>query len=346
MAFQIGDSVLYTRFPNSPGKEGVILAIEERRAYVHFKGCDKRLDVWAQFANLTKITERLKRRRCEADDDQISKGIDVRNIESVTMGDYLMSAWYFSPYDESFIADKHVYVCDHCLMYFARRSEYLEHSHSVASRRPPCTEIYRCGNLSLFETSPTNQKFFCQCVCLLGKLFLNEMAVCYDVTPYLFYVLCECDELGAHVVGFFCRTAKWSDFNICSSLVVLPPFQRKGYGSLLIRVMYHLAKMKGTFGGPERPLNDLGKAVFESYWRRAIVSSVVEYGLETIEEIVKATGIAENDVIRTLTQLEFLFQPSKELNIDAIEKYVETSKEKLRFKIDFKEENCLWFAEK
>ena len=346
MSFQVGDCVVYRRFPDSEERDGVILAVEDHRAYVHFKWCDKRLDVWAQFEDLRKLTDIIKRRRYDTEYDAISKVPDVRNIETITIGNYLISAWYFSPYDESFVKARHLYVCDCCRMYVGTEREDCNHNHTIQSRRPQCAEIYRDGSLSLFEASPTTHKFFCQCVCLLGKLFLNETAVCYDVNPYLFYVLCECDDLGAHVVGFFWRTGKWSDFNICSSLVVLPPFQNKGYGSLLIKIAYHIAKLKGTYGGPERPLNDMGKVAFESYWRKAIVNCVVENGASSISEIVRETGIAENDVVRTLTHHDFLFLPAKELNFEAIEKYANEAKDKLKLKIDFREENCLCLAQK
>ncbi len=39
---------------------------------------------------------------------------------------------------------------------------------------------------------------YCQCLCLLAKLFLDHKTLYYDVDPFLFYVLCEADGQGGH----------------------------------------------------------------------------------------------------------------------------------------------------
>jgi histone acetyltransferase MYST1 len=45
------------------------------------------------------------------------------------------------------------------------------------------------------------EKSFCQNLCFMAKLFLDHKTLYYDVDLFLFYVLCELDERGAHVVG-------------------------------------------------------------------------------------------------------------------------------------------------
>jgi histone acetyltransferase MYST1 len=42
-----------------------------------------------------------------------------------------------------------------------------------------------------------------QNLCLLAKLFLDHKTLYYDVDPFLFYVLTEVDDRGAHIVGYF-----------------------------------------------------------------------------------------------------------------------------------------------
>jgi hypothetical protein len=45
------------------------------------------------------------------------------------------------------------------------------------------------------------EKQYCQNLCYLAKLFLDHKTLYYDVDLFLFYVLCETDLRGAHVVG-------------------------------------------------------------------------------------------------------------------------------------------------
>lgn len=79
-------------------------------------------------------------------------------------------------------------------------------------RHPPGDEIYRetaegghgCG-LSVYEVDGKANKVYCQNLCLLSKLFLDHKTLYYDVDPFLFYVLCEVDDGGAHIVGYFSK---------------------------------------------------------------------------------------------------------------------------------------------
>ena len=75
-------------------------------------------------------------------------------------------------------------------------------------RHPPGTEIYRHGAVAFFEVDGKREKGYCQNLCFLAKLFLDHKTLYYDVDLFLFYVLCEVDARGAHIVsrGFFCST--------------------------------------------------------------------------------------------------------------------------------------------
>lgn len=72
-------------------------------------------------------------------------------------------------------------------------------------RQPPGNEIYRKGTISIWETDASQHKLYCQNLCLLAKLFLDHKTLYFDVEPFLFYILCEVDMEGAHIVGYFSK---------------------------------------------------------------------------------------------------------------------------------------------
>ena len=99
---------------------------------------------------------------------------------------------------------------------------------------PPGDEIYRSDNISVFEVDGQRARNFCQNLCLLAKLFLDHKTLYYDVDPFLFYVMCECDEHGCHPVAYFSKEKVSSEEYNLACLLTLPPYQRKGYGRFLI----------------------------------------------------------------------------------------------------------------
>ena len=82
--------------------------------------------------------------------------------------------------------------------------------------------------------SPPRHKIYCQNLCLLAKLFLDTKTLYYDVEPFLFYILTEWDDYGAHFAGYFSKEKQsFLNYNL-SCIMVLPQHQRKGYGRALI----------------------------------------------------------------------------------------------------------------
>lgn len=89
--------------------------------------------------------------------------------------------------------------------------------------------------LSASVTSQSSfQQMYAQNLCLLAKLFLDHKTLYYDTDPFLFYVLCEIDNRGYHMVGYFSKEKESSeDYNV-ACILTLPPFQRRGYSKILI----------------------------------------------------------------------------------------------------------------
>lgn len=77
-------------------------------------------------------------------------------------------------------------------------------------------------------------QLYCQCLCLMAKLFLDHKTLYFDVEPFLFYVLTELDKHGAHIVGYFSKEKESPDGNNVACILTLPPHQRKGFGKFLI----------------------------------------------------------------------------------------------------------------
>lgn len=330
--FQLFDEVSCYCEEYSEVKKAQIIQFRNKdtQAYVHFDHEDKRLDRWINVDELSSyeapsiVTEErvLSRRDHEllhqsSDDDSLTideqkfeelhkEVTKIRNIEFITIGKHTVRTWYFSPYPKPYSNASHLYICDHCFQYFLTEKELKDHIRETGELKPPGREIYRKDNISIFEIFGKRQKLCCQCLCLLAKMFLDHKTLFYDVEGFIFYVLCECDEEGAHLAAYFSREINSEEGNILACIVALPPYQKKGYGRLLISLSYEIAKRQQRSGGPERPLSDLGKIAFNSYWRDTILDLLKNYGkdLISIDDLVTMTSITRDDVIDVLRSIK------------------------------------------
>ena len=64
---------------------------------------------------------------------------------------------------------------------------------------------------SHFQVDGREHRLYCQNLCLLAKLFLDHKTLYFDVVPFLFYILCEVDKQGAHIVGYFSKEKESPD---------------------------------------------------------------------------------------------------------------------------------------
>ena len=63
-----------------------------------------------------------------------------------------------------------------------------------------------------------------------------------------------------------------------------------------------LSLIEGKIGTPERPLSDLGKESYLSWWTQRIIEYIRDRREDdiTIANIIKSTGIKESDILWTL----------------------------------------------
>lgn len=270
-----------------------------------------------------KVTRNMKRKHDEI--NHVQKGPDemdpktaalekeheehtkVKNINTIELGQFEIDTWYYSPYPDEYAKCSRLYLCEFCLKYMKRKSTLERHKQKCEVRHPVGDEIYRKGSISVFEVDGKRNKIYCQNLCLLAKLFLDHKTLYYDVEPFLFYIMCECDERGAHIVGYFSKEKDSPDEYNFACILTMPPYQRKGYGKLLIQFGYELSKKEGRTGSPEKPLSDLGLLSFRSYWTQVILEILRAHrGNLSIRDISQLTSIKTEDVISTLQSLNLI----------------------------------------
>lgn len=278
--------------------------------YVHWSDFNRRNDSWVPADKVnhhtTKELLRENKARTDArkddwqhenhddheglDDAQLKEHEEVtkiKNVNKIQMGKFIVETWYFSPLpreiwrEDSDVIDL-LYVCEFTLNFYKTKAELERHQRRFREqkcpRHPPGDEIYRRDNVSVFEVDGAKSKVWCQNLCYLAKMFLDHKTLYYDVDPFLFYVVCEVDEQGCHVVGYFSKEKESEmDYNL-ACILTLPQHQRKGYGKFIISFSYSLSKIEGKSGSPEKPLSDMGRVSYESHWARELLKLLKAIG--------------------------------------------------------------------
>uniref|UniRef100_A0A915PPA8 histone acetyltransferase n=1 Tax=Setaria digitata TaxID=48799 RepID=A0A915PPA8_9BILA len=216
-----------------------------------------------------------------------------RNPKAIRIGSFEIETWYSAPYPAEYAQLSVLYLCEFCMKYMKSLEMRQRHSERCQLRHPPGNEIYRKDGVSVFEVQ-------------------DHKTLYYDVEPFLFYVVTRNDSTGCHFVGYFSKEKYSAQKYNLSCIMTLPAYQRQGFGRFLIDFSFLLSRKEGLTGTPERPLSDLGRFSYKSYWR----SSICEYLYRTISPdktkrltlrgIARGTGISVYDVMETLQSLNIL----------------------------------------
>ncbi|KAG0325596.1 K(lysine) acetyltransferase [Dissophora globulifera] len=206
----------------------------------------------------------------EHDDEEVPR---VRNVEWILYAGYDIATWYYSPFPEEYQDCQRLFICEYCLKYIRQVESFMNHTKNCKRKRPPGVVVYSKGVNKIYKVDGRTNKLYCQNLSLLAKLFLDNKTLYFDVHGFHFFVLTETrsGDRADVPVGFFSKEiVSYDGFNL-ACILTLPPFQRKSYGKLLIEFSYELTKIEGKVGSPEKPLSDLGKLGYVSYWITAIL---------------------------------------------------------------------------
>ncbi|XP_037293234.1 histone acetyltransferase KAT6B isoform X3 [Manduca sexta] len=263
---------------------------------------------------------------------------------AIEFGQWEIETWYSSPFPQEYARLPKLFLCEFCLKYAKSRAVLMRHLDKCLWRHPPATEIYRCGDISVFEVDGNANKIYCQNLCLLAKLFLDHKTLYYDVEPFLFYVLTKNDSKGCHLVGYFSKEKHCQQKYNVSCIMTMPQYQRQGYGRFLIHFSYLLSKEEGQPGTPEKPLSDLGRVSYHAYWKSVILEYLYDHKDKpfTFEDVAHSTGMHMNDIAVTFQLLGFVrYIPNNEtmklglcIDWNRVDNHVKKVRSKPRLEID------------
>uniref|UniRef100_A0A1A7YEB8 histone acetyltransferase n=1 Tax=Iconisemion striatum TaxID=60296 RepID=A0A1A7YEB8_9TELE len=250
----------------------------------------------------------------------------------IEFGKYEIQTWYSSPYPPEYSRLHKLYLCEFCLKYMRSKNILLRHTKKCGWFHPPANEIYRKDNLSVFEVDGNVSKLFCQNLCLLAKLFLDHKTLYYDVEPFLFYILTKNDEKGCHLVGYFSKEKLCQQKYNVSCIMIMPQYQRQGFGRFLIDFSYLLTRREGQAGSPEKPLSELGRLSYLAYWKSVILEHLYKHPDKhiSVKGISRATGMCPHDIASTLQQLGMIDRQDGRIVLIRRDRLIQRHMESLR----------------
>jgi len=104
------------------------------------------------------------------------------------------------------------------------------------------------------------------------------------------------------------RKVSAEEYNL-ACILTFPQYQKHGYGKFIISLSYELSKREGKTGSPEKPLSDLGKISYRSYWKHVLLNVLAKHDAKSdvsIQAISQSTGIKVADIVSTFQYLDMI----------------------------------------
>ncbi|CAO1624574.1 unnamed protein product [Sympodiomycopsis kandeliae] len=167
-----------------------------------------------------------------------------------------------------------LYICEGCFKYMRTYAGWNAHRRECRHKHPPGRKVYQRGAHTIWEVDGAKEKLYAQNLSLFGKLFIDHKTIFFDVEPFWFYVVTDASVNFDFVLGYFSKEKmSYDEYNL-ACITTFPPYQKKGYGTLMIEFSYYLSARTATFGTPERPLSELGFKGYVSYWSAVVLRAL------------------------------------------------------------------------
>ncbi|KAF4654966.1 hypothetical protein FOL47_009681, partial [Perkinsus chesapeaki] len=219
--------------------------------------------------------------------------------------------WFYSPYPPEVVGRLHLQpgdtrddpstqldICKGCFMPFGDETEMFCHMANCNVNNPPGRLIWRKvfedHVLGVVEVDGQSNDTYCENLVLFTKLFLEGKSLSEHVTnrrelvkSFWFYMLVQWDypeevptsptmmpisSRPPHFVGYFSKEKVDRQFShILSCIMVLPTYQRHGYGKFLVNLAFELSDRENRHGSAERPFSPSGHILLHAVWARRIL---------------------------------------------------------------------------
>jgi len=186
------------------------------------------------------------------------------------------------------------------------RGDDLHHIATLVEQGLPSEGVYADDALRIVLLDGTQHPECCDHLCRLGKLLIPSKRSLDGPTSFWFFVVATVPH--GQLVGYFSRPGagpEESEIN-AACVAVLPQWQHKGYGYVLVQASYEVSRLQGQCGRPEEPLSAAGWAVYWKYWRLAILSALVDHPEADVAALSAHTHIAKAKVVYVLHSLGLL----------------------------------------
>lgn len=245
-----------------------------------------------------------------------------RNIQRLRIGNYEFDTWYGNSalkLNQNSLDLLH--ICPFCFKYTPLEQSIRQHLGQCVIRTTlPGQSVYQSDEMTIRRIKGYQFPLFTQCMALLAKFFLDNKSVFYNINSYDFYVAYGKDEGVIKPMGFYSRhLPSWESDNL-SCICVLPCYQKRGLGTLLIDFSYKLSNFENQISGPERPLSPFGKLAYLKYWCSHLVWQFTFGELRTMEwlnlEIISLkTRFRSIDIVLALDCMQVLYENGQKVKL-------------------------------